>query len=96
MELEERRTVGWAKAGSSRRAHLDGRGIRHPHVVLELRHVLFRRCFFGKRPRQHELASHLTILKSTSACYRQIHLWLAATELTVLIWTRARQKLGAP
>ena len=27
----------------------------HPHVVLELGHVLFGRDFFGERPGQHEL-----------------------------------------
>ena len=32
-----------------------GRGIRHPHVVLKLRHVFFGRAFLGERPRQHEL-----------------------------------------
>ena len=26
-----------------------------PHVVLQLRHVLFGSCFLRKRPRQHEL-----------------------------------------
>ena len=29
--------------------------MRHPHVMLELSHVLFGRGFFGERPRQHEL-----------------------------------------
>ena len=30
-------------------------GVRHPHIVLQLRHVLFGRRLFGKRPGQHEL-----------------------------------------
>ena len=27
----------------------------HPHIMLQLRHVFFRRRFFRERPRQHEL-----------------------------------------
>ena len=27
----------------------------HPHIVLQLRHVLLGRCFLRERPRQHEL-----------------------------------------
>ena len=30
-------------------------GVGHPHVVLQLRHVLFGCRFFGERPRQDEL-----------------------------------------
>ena len=30
-------------------------GVGHPHVVLELRHVLLGRPFLRERPRQHEL-----------------------------------------
>jgi hypothetical protein len=30
-------------------------GIGHPHIVLELSHVLFDRSFFRERPWQHEL-----------------------------------------
>ena len=30
-------------------------GVRHPHVVLELRHVFLRRRLFGERPGEHEL-----------------------------------------
>ena len=34
----------------------DGRfGVDDPHIVLDLRHVLFGRGFFRKRPGQHEL-----------------------------------------
>ena len=33
----------------------DCRGIGHPHVVLQLRHVLFGRRLLGERPGQHEL-----------------------------------------
>jgi hypothetical protein len=29
--------------------------VHHPHVVLQLSHVLFRGCVFRERPRQHEL-----------------------------------------
>src|SRR5262249_20335370 len=32
-----------------------GTQVGDPHVVLELRHVLFGGCFFRERPRQHEL-----------------------------------------
>jgi hypothetical protein len=30
-------------------------GVRHPHVVLELGHVLLGRELLRERPRQHEL-----------------------------------------
>ena len=29
-------------------------GVSHPHIVLELGHVLFGGPFLGERPRQHE------------------------------------------
>src|SRR6266511_6123519 len=51
--------IGWyldldplAAAGDNRE-HCGG-GIGDPHVVLELGHVLLRRCLLRERPRQHE------------------------------------------
>ena len=43
----------FAAAGDDRERR--GAGVGHPHVVLELGHVLFRRRLFRERPRQHEL-----------------------------------------
>ena len=52
--------IGWnrhldpfAPAGDDRQRRRAGVG--HPHVVLELGHVLFDRGLFGERPGQHEL-----------------------------------------
>src|SRR5271166_2880036 len=42
-----------AAAGDHRERRASGIG--HPHIVLELRHVLFGRGFLRERPRQHEL-----------------------------------------
>ncbi len=37
-----------------------------PHVVLDLRHIFFRRRFLRERPRQHEFAlEHITTLDAT-------------------------------
>ena len=51
--------IGWyldldplAAAGDNREHR--GGGIGDPHVVLELGHVLLRRCLLRERPRQHE------------------------------------------
>ena len=43
----------FAAAGDDRQHRRPGIG--DPHVVLELRHMLFGRRLFGERPRQHEL-----------------------------------------
>ena len=43
----------FAPAGDDREDRRPGVG--HPHVVLQLGHVLFGRRFFGERPGQHEL-----------------------------------------
>ena len=43
----------FAAAGDDRERRRPGVG--HPHVVLELGHVLFGRRLFGERPGQHEL-----------------------------------------
>ena len=43
----------FAPAGDDRERRRPGVG--HPHVVLELGHVLFGRRLFGERPGQHEL-----------------------------------------
>ena len=43
----------FAPAGDDRQRRRSGVG--HPHVVLELSHMLFGSRLFGERPRQHEL-----------------------------------------
>ena len=51
--------IGWyldldpLPAAGDNREHRGG-GIGDPHVVLELGHVLLRRCLLRERPRQHE------------------------------------------
>ena len=53
--------IGWyldldplAAAGDNREHR--GGCVSDPHVVLELGHVLLRRCLLRERPRQHEFA----------------------------------------
>ena len=43
----------FTSAGDDRQRRRSGVG--HPHVVLQLGHMLFRRRLFRERPRQHEL-----------------------------------------
>jgi hypothetical protein len=50
--VETRSLVGRLPRDDRESRHL---GIRHPHVVLELRHVLRGRELLRERPRQHEL-----------------------------------------
>jgi hypothetical protein len=65
-------------------------GIRHPHVVLKLWHVLLGRKLLGEGPRQHELG-----LEDSTGCLNLLaFIFHTVAELLDDLWRNARRVLA--